>query len=118
MVAYIGPELVGFVTGYLCPTEPTTLMVWQVSVSPAARRRRIATAMISGLVSSTPGVSSLEATVTDDNLASHRLFLALANRWQAPVHEEVLFLASAFPVPHQAERLYRIGPINRNGGRR
>lgn len=112
VVAYIGTELVGFVTGYLCPADPATLMIWQVSVSPATRRRRIATTMINELVGCTPGISSIEATVTGNNLASRRLFLGLADRWQAPVHEEVLFLATAFPVPHQAEHLYRIGPIN------
>jgi len=114
----MGQELVGYVTAYLCPKDPSTLMIWQVCVSPAARRQHVATAMINELVQSNPGVLFLEATITDNNLASRRLFLALGVHWRAPVQVEVLFFASEFPVPHQTERLYRIGPIGRSGQKR
>lgn len=111
IVAHMNSELIGFVTGYRRPTAPETVMIWQAGVSAAARRRGLAAAMIRRLVDVSPGVSYLEATVTEDNLVSSRLLYSLADGWSAPIDEEVLFPSSAFAAPHAAERLYRIGPL-------
>ncbi|WP_078856824.1 diaminobutyrate acetyltransferase [Streptomyces sp. NBRC 109706] len=108
-------EPVGFITGYLRPDAPTTLLIWQVAVDHAQRGRGLAAAMLNALVHRTGeelGVTTIETTVTPDNTASNRLFAAFAARHGAEVRREVLFDTEAFPESgHQPEVLYRIGPI-------
>ncbi|MBB0230523.1 diaminobutyrate acetyltransferase [Streptomyces calidiresistens] len=105
----------GFITGYLRPRRPSTLLVWQVAVDPAHRGHGLAAAMLDHLTARTRaefGVDTVETTVTPDNVPSNRLFTAFAERHGAPVHREVLFAASDFPESgHEPEVLYRIGPL-------
>lgn len=108
-------EPVGFVTGYLRPEYPRTLVVWQVAVDRAQRGRGLAGAMLDGLterLTSDSGVDGLETTITPDNTASQRLFTSYAERHGATVEREVLFDGGLFPDgDHQPELLYRIGPL-------
>ncbi|KAB8157048.1 diaminobutyrate acetyltransferase [Streptomyces sp. 3MP-14] len=108
-------EPVGFITGYLRPNAPATLLIWQVAVDHAQRGRGLAAAMLDALARRTGrelGVTTIETTVTPDNTASNRLFAAFAERHRATVRHEVLFDSQAFPESgHQPEVLYRIGPI-------
>ncbi|MFC0596958.1 diaminobutyrate acetyltransferase [Streptomyces palmae] len=110
-------EAVGFVTGYVRPERPRTLVVWQVAVDHPHRGRGLAAALLDGLaarVVGTVGVTGLETTITPDNAASHRLFTSFAERHGADVEQEVLFHDSLFPDgAHQSEVLYRIGPLAR-----
>lgn len=115
-VAYLGSELVGFVSGYVRPDQRATLMIWQVGVAGAARRHGVGTGMIRSLVST--GTTHIEATVTNDNDPSKRMFIALARHWKATLHVEPLFVNSAFPSAHATEYLYRIGPLDTSRGRR
>jgi L-2,4-diaminobutyric acid acetyltransferase len=57
------------------------------------------------------GVRYLETTITAANAASIRLFSTLAERWGAEVRRGPLFAAELFPDGHEAEYLYRIGPL-------
>ncbi|MDT0306774.1 diaminobutyrate acetyltransferase [Streptomyces sp. DSM 44917] len=106
---------VGFITGYLRPEAPRTLLVWQVAVDHGQRGRGLAAAMLAtlaGRAGRALGVNVIETTITPDNAASERLFTAFAARHGAPVEREVLFGADAFPESgHQPEVLYRIGPF-------
>lgn len=108
-------EAVGFVTGYIRPERPETLVVWQVAVDHAHRGRGLAAALLDGLaarVTKAAGVDGVETTITPDNTASHRLFTSFAQRHGADVEREVLFHGSLFPDgAHQPEVLYRIGPL-------
>ncbi|WP_097228847.1 diaminobutyrate acetyltransferase [Streptomyces zhaozhouensis] len=108
-------EPVGFITGYVRPDAPATLLIWQVAVDHAQRGRGLAAAMLDALARRTGeelGVTTIETTVTPDNTASNRLFAAFAERHLASVRREVLFDSQAFPESgHQPEVLYRIGPI-------
>ncbi|MFE9775922.1 diaminobutyrate acetyltransferase [Streptomyces sp. NPDC005931] len=110
-------EPIGFVTGYVRPEAPHTLLVWQVAVDEAHRGRGLAAALLDGLVARTAadrGVTSVETTITPGNAASERLFTAFAERHGAPLEREVLFAAGQFPDgPHDPEVLYRIGPLAR-----
>lgn len=115
-VAYIEDSLVGFVTGYMRPDATTTLMVWQVGVVQTVRRLGIGSSMIKSLLGGP--VTHVEATVTDDNDASARLFTGLSRQLSAPLQTVILFPEPAFPTAHPAERLYRIGPIGARDGRR
>ncbi|MER5940685.1 diaminobutyrate acetyltransferase [Streptomyces sp. NPDC001928] len=109
-------EPVGFVTGYVRPDRPRTLLVWQVAVDDAYRGRGIAAALLDGLVARVGGeygITSVETTITPGNTASDRLFDSFAERHGAALEREVLFPTSLFPDgPHDPEVLYRIGPLS------
>jgi L-2,4-diaminobutyric acid acetyltransferase len=107
-------EPVGFVTGYVRPDRPDTLLVWQVAVDAAHRGRGLAAALLDGLVARTAaerGVTTVETTITPGNTASERLFTSFAERHGARLEREVLFEKGQFPDgPHDPEVLYRISP--------
>ncbi|MEU1814402.1 diaminobutyrate acetyltransferase [Streptomyces roseifaciens] len=110
-------EPAGFVTGYVRPARPRTLVVWQVAVDRPHRGRGLAAALLEGLVArvareSETGIDGIETTVTPGNTASNRLFASFAERHRAPVEREVLFPGGLFPEPgHDPEVLHRIGPL-------
>ncbi|MEV6649548.1 diaminobutyrate acetyltransferase [Streptomyces sp. NPDC051219] len=108
-------EPVGFITGYVRPESPRTLVVWQVAVDRGHRGRGLAGALLEDLavkVAGSHGVDRIETTITPDNTASERLFTSYAERRGASVSREVLFDAGLFPDGgHEPEVLYRIGPI-------
>ncbi|MFP3990461.1 diaminobutyrate acetyltransferase [Streptomyces sp. E11-3] len=108
---------VGFISGYVRPDRPETLLIWQVAVDEAQRGRGLAAAMLDGLSTHVAGkgrLTSLETTITPGNTASERLFTSYAQRHGATVEREVLFGAGLFPDGggHDPEVLYRIGPLS------
>ncbi|MFG2790742.1 diaminobutyrate acetyltransferase [Streptomyces sp. NPDC048419] len=109
-------EAVGFVTGYVRPDRPRTLLVWQVAVDEAYRGRGLAATLLDGLVARSSGehrITAVETTITPGNTASERLFTSFAERHGAAVEREVLFDTGLFPDgPHDPEVLYRIGPLS------
>jgi L-2,4-diaminobutyric acid acetyltransferase len=111
VVARRDEEVVGFVTGFRRPEEPSTLVVWQVGVDAAVRGRGVAAAMLDALFDRVPGVDHLEATVTPDNTASVALFSRFAQRRGAPVRHRELFGAELLGDDHAPEILFRIGPV-------
>jgi L-2,4-diaminobutyric acid acetyltransferase len=113
VVAEVGGEPAGYITGYRRPGQPATVLVWQVAVSAAHRGAGIAGRMLDHLLArlQPDGVTYLETSVTPDNEASQRLFLAFARRWNAAVERSELFGAGLFPDGHLAEELFRIGPV-------
>lgn len=108
-----GSSLAGFVSGYLRPQAPDTLFVWQVAVHPRYRRRHVALAMVRTLwLRHAPaGLRFVEATVAASNEASDRLFRSFAEVVGAPLVRSAMFDAALFPVDHDGELLYRIGPL-------
>ncbi|MFV0136733.1 diaminobutyrate acetyltransferase [Streptomyces sp. HMX87] len=108
-------EPVGFITGYVRPDRPDTLLVWQVAVDEAYRGRGLAASLLDGLVARTladRGLTTVETTISPGNTASERLFTAFAERHGARLEREVLFDTDVFPDgPHDPEVLYRIGPL-------
>jgi diaminobutyrate acetyltransferase len=110
---------IGFVTGYRRPDEPETLFVWQVAVADVARGQGIAGRMLDALVDRPSGTAAsfthLETTITDDNVASRRLFTSFAERHHAQLDRRPLFESRHFPdepdVGHEPEVLHRIGPF-------
>ncbi|MEU3844008.1 diaminobutyrate acetyltransferase [Streptomyces sp. NPDC028635] len=108
-------EPVGFITGYVRPERPHTLLVWQVAVDAAYRGKGLAAALLDGLTARLAAehrITDVETTITPGNTASERLFTSFAARHGARVEREVLFDAGLFPDgPHDPEVLYRIGPL-------
>ncbi|MGV9561769.1 diaminobutyrate acetyltransferase [Streptomyces sp. NPDC003480] len=117
-VARSGPDgrPVGFVTAYLRPDRPHTLLVWQVAVDADQRGRGLAARLLDELtarVAAEHGVTAIETTITPGNTASERLFTSYAERHGAALEREVLFETGQFPDgPHDPEVLYRIGPLS------
>lgn len=119
IVAELDGELVGCVTGYRLPEDPSVLFVWQVAVSEAGRGRGLAKRMLRALVERFEGaVEHLHTTITPDNAASWALFRGLARDLGAETTHEVLFARDAhFGGAHDDEMLLRIGPMPSDEGR-
>ena len=116
LVAELDGRLVGFVAAYRPPRVPDVLFVWQVGVVGEGRRRGLAKRMLHTLIDAPAcrGVSHLEATVAPSNLASERLFMAFAREQSAPCAQGRGFQEADFgPAHHEAETLFRIGPLRR-----
>lgn len=103
-------SLMGFVTGFFRPNDPSTLLIWQVAVDQAARGQGLGSRMLDYLVETTEA-KYLETTVTDDNAASKQLFASLAHRHEAPHDIQALFTPEMYPDGHDTEYLHRIGPL-------
>jgi L-2,4-diaminobutyric acid acetyltransferase len=103
-------DIVGYVTAFHPPGAPDTLFVWQVGVSPAARGRGLASRMLDELLART-GARWLEATVTPSNEASTALFTGAARRHDTDLDRSVAYPEDMFPGGHEAEILFRIGPL-------
>lgn len=113
VVARLDGEPVGFVIGYRKQSAPDTAVVWQVAVDERARGRGLGGQMLDAMYGElvTRGVEWLETTITADNAASIALFTSFAKRWNAQLTKSELFTADDFPDGHDAEDLYRIGPL-------
>lgn len=113
VVAEVDGEVLGFVSGFLRPDEPATLMVWQVAVSERLRGLGIAGRMLDHLVDRTEA-DALETTITEDNPASIKLFDGFARRRGATRSVADLFAVEHFPDedPWNAEHLHRIEPLS------
>lgn len=105
-------QVVGFVTGYLRPDEPRTLVVWQVAVSAEARGCGLAGRLLDAL-DERVRPDALETTVTADNAPSIALFGGFAKRRAAPMSCTELFGTAELGDDHDPENLHRIGPIPR-----
>ncbi len=117
IVAERNGGLLGFVGGYLIPSRPDTVFVWQVGVSADARGEGVASRLLDHLVLSDGcrDVRYLETTVTPSNKPSRALFGSLARRGESSLEESEGFPESVFPEGgHEAERRLRIGPIDKS----
>jgi L-2,4-diaminobutyric acid acetyltransferase len=114
LVARIDDRVCGFVSGYLRPDAPDTLMVWQIAVDAAARGTGLAGRLLDALLDATKA-TTLETTITEANTASRRLFASFAERYGAELDVTELFTAAHFPAdaPAEAELLHRISPLAR-----
>ncbi|WP_156757500.1 diaminobutyrate acetyltransferase [Actinokineospora pegani] len=113
LVVKVDGAVVGFVIGFIRPTEPETVVVWQIAVDADQRGRGLAAKLLDRLaaVLVPRGVRNLETTISPDNAASIALFTAFARRQGAAIDRTELFGAGHFPDAHEAEDLYRIGPL-------
>ncbi|ULL16822.1 diaminobutyrate acetyltransferase [Paenibacillus sp. H1-7] len=118
LVAEKDGQIVGFVTSFVQPDDPSALFVWQIGVTSEERGQGIATRLLQSLLE-LPAVrkaSRLEATVSPGNRASHRLFeTAAQSRNTVCETVEGGFPASLFPeAGHEDEPLIRITLGSRN----
>ncbi|MDQ3402562.1 MAG: diaminobutyrate acetyltransferase [Actinomycetota bacterium] len=107
-VVRVDDDVVGFVIGFIRPSEQHTLVVWQIAVEESSRGNGFAGRLLDHLVDRL-AVRYLETSITADNTASIALFESLAERRGAVVERAELFHAEQFPDDHDTENLYRIG---------
>lgn len=114
MLVEQGDKVLGWISAYRPPREPGTLFVWQVAVSPEARGRGIASALVERLLvsRSCQDVTRLRATITPDNTASWRLFGSIADSLGAPLSRRMWLDAEEnFDGEHEDEFMITIGPF-------
>ena len=115
VVATMGDDLVGVVTGYSPPQQPDTLFVWQVAVDTLAQKRGLAGRMLRELIrrDACKDVHYVETTVTADNQASRAMFQSLARRLDCDINESEMFdREKHFLNLHDSEYKLRIGPFD------
>lgn len=111
VIAELDGRPVGVLVGFVPPEQPDTYFVWQVGVHPEARGRAFARRMIADVVARLPGVRFIEATVSPSNAPSDALFRSVARHFGGELKVTGGYPPTLFPGPHEAEHLYRIGPI-------
>lgn len=118
VVAERDGAIVGWISGYRAPAEPTRLFIWQVSVAPEARGRGLAMRMLGDIVArdACRGVDRLTTTITADNSASLALFHRFASDRGATLHRQPHFdRARHFGGAHATEHLVTIAPLKPTG---
>lgn len=115
VVAEENGRLAGFVIGFVSSVQPDAIFVWQVGVDGSMRGRGLGKKLLDAFFDGAPeGVRYLEATVTPSNAPSEALFRSWAKSRGVAVEISEKFAADAFPTAgHEAERLFRIGPVDR-----
>lgn len=80
VLAEMGGEIVGWISGYVRPDDPGTLFVWQVAVDKAARGTGLGSKMLKSLINrdACSDVTRLQTTITADNEGSWALFRRFA----------------------------------------
>lgn len=109
-------KVVGFITGFVQPSHPDVVFVWQVGVDSSQRGKGVASKMLNELVTrdACKDVRYLEATITKDNKASQSLFKRLAKEHDTSFEVKECFPEEVFPEEGQkAEYTYRIGPFSK-----
>jgi L-2,4-diaminobutyric acid acetyltransferase len=115
VIARMGEDTVGFISGYRLPRNAKTFFIWQVAVHPEARGARLGARMLQHLLKreSNAATRFLETTVSPSNEASRRMFQRLADSIAAPIEEQMLFDRAAFGhEDHEEEVLLKIGPFD------
>lgn len=114
IAAEMGEDLVGFVSGYRLPSDPSTLFIWQVAVDNRARGQGLASRMILHLLSqpSCRGVAHIHTTITEANEASWALFRRLSAKLDCQLESEILMDRDQhFKGRHDSEFLVHLGPF-------
>jgi L-2,4-diaminobutyric acid acetyltransferase len=113
-IAELEREPVGFASGYLKPSDPSVLFIWQVAVSPDARGFGVGKGLLREVLGrpACDRVEQMEATITPSNQASWALFHSLARERGALCARSLAFRVQDFGgQQHEEEHLLRIGPI-------
>ncbi len=109
-------SLLGFVTGFHRPRDPSCLFLWQIGVDPDHRGRGLAHALLRRFVelARTESTVALETTVSPDNGASLALFASYARSIGSTLVGVGGYPADWLGDGHADEDRYRIELV-RNG---
>jgi L-2,4-diaminobutyric acid acetyltransferase len=107
-------EVLGWLSAYRPPADPSQIFVWQVAVHPEARGSGLGGRMLEALLArpAAAGAEVLTTTITEPNTASWALFRGFAQRLGAPFRSRPLFVRDRhFEGAHDTEHLVSIGPL-------
>ncbi|MBN2906966.1 MAG: diaminobutyrate acetyltransferase [Rhodobacteraceae bacterium] len=111
ILAEMNGQVVGWISAYIPPSDPDTLFVWQVAVSPLARGRGLGRKMLYALLErdACAEVMRMNTTITRDNAASWGLFRGIAKRLGAALEDEPHFTRDDhFQGRHATEHMVTI----------
>jgi len=111
VVAEMGGEIVGWISGYVRPDEEDTFFVWQVAVDKAARGTGLGTRMLQHLMKrdACEDVTRLQTTITADNEGSWALFRRFAKKQGGELDDEPHFeREDHFDGAHATEHMVTI----------
>ena len=116
LVAEQEGEIVGAVIGYRPPRDPQAAFVWQIGIAPHLRGQGLGRKLLEQWIELPANSDArwLTATISDDNRASQGLFRGFARRIGAECQDFDHFTEELFPGEHDAERMFRIGPLARH----
>lgn len=106
--------IAGFVSGYILPSDPSTLFIWQVAVADGARGCGLGKRMVLELLRrpACATVRNLQTTITESNAPSWALFRSIAASLHAPLEHRLLFERDVhLDGIHESEVLVTIGPF-------
>ncbi|MBE0493969.1 MAG: diaminobutyrate acetyltransferase [Thiomicrospira sp.] len=100
-------ELVGFVTAYRLPKDPSILFVWQVAVDPKMRGQGLAMALLKNLTQRDwfGEIRQVQCTISPSNTASNALFNKLASELNSQTKIEAFLTESHLGGGHEDEPL-------------
>ncbi len=109
-IAYEGEGPVGFVTAYRLPQDAASLFVWQVTVDPAFRGRKVALSLLLDLSGRDwfRDIKRIQCTIAPGNASSRGLFRKWAEHLSGSMREETYLTASHLGQGHEAEPLVTI----------
>jgi len=108
-------RLVGWISGYRLPRDPSALFVWQVAIASEARGVGLAIRMVDDILArpANRDLRRIEASVTPSNLASTSMFQRLARHRNADLEWSTwLDRFDHFEDRHDTEWLLRIEPVH------
>jgi L-2,4-diaminobutyric acid acetyltransferase len=110
VVVEVEGRVVGFVTGFIRPSEPDTIFVWQVGVDADQRGKGLAARLLHSLMDrlAERGVVRLRTTISPDNEASQRTFGAVARDRGMTLSDEDYLSSELLGEGHEQEDLYTI----------
>lgn len=116
IIAEKNNEILGFISGYKKPEEPNTLFIWQMAVAPDYRGKGLALIMLSSILTRKEHshLAALEATITQSNKSSWRVFEKLDEICGGFGHVSTFLDENEhFNGNYDTEFLYRI-PLNQS----
>ncbi|MEU5084420.1 MULTISPECIES: GNAT family N-acetyltransferase [Streptomyces] len=114
VVATVGNDIVGFLTGYRRPDAPDTFFIWQAAVKPGNGISGLGIDLLVHAIDLqlATGAKYVETSVSRENKAIVMLLHMIATTYDADTHTELLFRAEDLPGGDHDEVLHRIGPLN------
>lgn len=119
-IAIVEEKIVGFVSGYIHPKDKDIYFVWQVGVDASMRGQGLASKMILSILNreNLKDINYIETTISPSNNSSQRVFEKLTKELNVDLEKKVMFTIDDFCDGHEAEVLYKIGPIKKEKGKK
>ncbi|MFP4155913.1 MAG: diaminobutyrate acetyltransferase, partial [Halothiobacillaceae bacterium] len=101
-------ELLGFLTAYRLPRDPSVLFVWQIGVSDRARGQGVASGMLEALRTRRffGEIREIQLTISPSNQASQGLFRKWADKLGTRVETRDYLTEEHLGDQHEPELLY------------